>query len=137
MNRNDKRSAVFRLDFLPISQATVNNLPGNPSIQVSGSFIPVPIASGEFRETEEQGDTIEQELTASVTDTGLAQLSSIRTLFTQDGLLRLTYTNGEQRVVGTDEFPVHVNIELSGTPQVLTLSFQRQSAEPAKIYSSF
>lgn len=137
MNRNDKRSAICRLDFLPISQATVKDQPGSNFIQVRGSFNPVPIASGEFRETEEQGTSIEQELTAVVTDTGSDHLSEIRDLFDQDGLVRLTFTNGEQRIVGTDEFPVHVNSELSGSPQALTLSFRRNSAEPAKNYSSF
>lgn len=137
MNRNDKRAAICRLDFLPIGQATVSNQPGSGSIKVRGSFNPIPIASGEFRETEEQGQPVEQELTAVVTDTGSGHLADIRQLFAQDGLVLLTFTNGEQRVVGTDEFPVHVNTELSGTPQTLTLSFRRNSAEPAKIYSSF
>ena len=137
MNRNDKRAAICRLDFLPISQATVKNQPGNNLIQGSGSFSPVPIASGEFRETEEQGAPVEQELEAVETDTGSGRLAEIRELFAQDGLVRLTFTNGEQRIVGTDEFPVHVNAELSGSPQTLTLSFRRDSAEPAKIYSSF
>ncbi len=137
MNRNDKRSAICRLDFLPIGQATVNNQPGNSAIRVRGSFNPVPIASGEFRETEEQGSPVEQELSAVVTDTGSDHLAEIRSLFDQDGLVRLTFTNGEQRIVGTDDFPVHVNTELSGTPQTLTLSFTRNSPEPAKNYSSF
>lgn len=137
MNRNDKRSAICRLDFLPISQATVQNQPGNPTIQVRGSFNPVPIASGEFRETEEQGAPVEQELSAVVTDTGSDRLAEIRQLFAQDGLVLLTFTNGEQKLVGTDEFPVHVNAELNGSPQALTLSFTRLSAEPAKKYSSF
>ena len=137
MNRNDKRSAICRLDFLPISQATVKNRPGSNLIQVSGSFNPVPISSGEFRETEEQGAPVEQELQAVVTDTGSGRLAEIRELFAQDGLVLLTFTNGEQRIVGTDEFPVHVNAELSGSPQTLTISFRRDSAEPAKNYSSF
>ena len=137
MKRNDKRAAICRLDFLPVSLATVSDQPGSRLIKVRGSFNPIPIASGEFRETEEQGLPVEQELTAVVTDTGSDRLAEIRNLFAQDGLVRLTFTNGEQRVVGTGEFPVHVNAELSGTPQVLTLSFRRNSAEPAKNYSSF
>ena len=137
MKRDDKRAAICRLDFLPVSQATVSDQPGSRLIKVRGSFNPIPIASGEFRETEEQGLPVEQELTAVVTDTGSDRLAEIRDLFSQDGLVRLTFTNGEQRVVGTSEFPVHVNAELGGSPQALTLSFRRNSAEPAKNYSSF
>ena len=137
MNRNDKRSAICRLSFLPIGQATVEDRPGSRTIKVRGTFIPIPIASGEFRETEEQGEPVEQELTAVVTDTGSGHLAEMRDLFAQDGLVLLAFTNEEQRVVGTGEFPVHVNAELSGSPQALTLSFRRNSAEPSKIYSSF
>ena len=137
MKRNDKRAAICRLSFLPIGQATVNDQPGSRTIKVRGDFNPVPIVSGEFRETEEQGEPVEQELTAVVTDTGADRLAAIRDLFAQDGLVLLAFTNGEQRVVGTGEFPVHVNAELSGSPQALTLSFRRNSAEPAKKYSSF
>ena len=42
----------------------------------------------------------------------------------------------QARVIGTDEFPVLVSTELSGSPQSLTLSFKRDSPEPAKTYSS-
>lgn len=137
MNQNDKRTAICRMDFLPLSQATVQNLPGNPDIKVQGTFIPVPISSGEFRETKEEGNPIEQELEAVVTDTSSARLTELRELFAQNGLVILTLTNGEQRVVGTDEFPVLINTELGGTPSSLSLSFKRNSPEPAKIYSSF
>ena len=137
MNSNDKRSAICRLDFLPIAQATVKNQPGENSIQVRGSFNPVPIASGEFRETEEQGLPVEQELTAVVTDTGSDHLAEIRQILYQDGLVRITFTNGEQRIIGTDEFPVRINTVVSGSPQALSLTFTRNSAEPSKKYSSF
>ena len=137
MNRNDKRAAICRLAFLPISGATVRNTPGNPTIQVRGTFTPLPISSGEFEETETNGNPIEQELEAVITDTSVAKLQEYRTLLADYGLLLVTLTNGDQRIIGTDEFPVLVSTELSGSPQTLTLSFKRNSPEPAKSYSSF
>ena len=137
MNRNDKRAAVCSLAFLPISQATVRNYPGSPGIEVQGTFTPVPISSGEYRETGEAGYPVEQELESVVTDTSSARLNEIRTLFAEAGLVLLDFTNGERRVVGSDEFPVQVNTELSGTPATLSLTFKRDSPEPAKVYSSF
>lgn len=137
MNRNDKRAAICRLAFLPIGQATVLNKPGNPSIQVRGTFIQIPIASGEFQEGETNGNPIEQELEAVVTDTNADNLTAYRNLLADYGLLLVTLTNGDQRVIGTDEFPVLVSTELGGSPQALTLSFKRDSPEPAKVYSSF
>lgn len=137
MSRNDKRAAICKLEFLPISQATVENRPGNPSIRVRGTFIGLPISSGEFRESETNGNPIEQELEAMITDTNATHLAEYRTLLADYGLLLVTLTNGDQQVVGTDEFPVLVSTELGGTPQSLTLSFKRNSPEPAKSYSSF
>lgn len=137
MNQNDKRSSVCRLAFLPVALAKVTDKPGSMFIQVQGTFIPIPISSAEFRETEKQGTAVEQELKAAVTCTGSDCLASIRETFNQDGLILIGFTNGEQKIIGTDEFPVHVDTELSGTPKTLTLSFTRNSAEPAKVYSSF
>ena len=137
MNRNDKRAAICRLAFLPLSQATVQNIPGKMTIGVRGSFTQLPISSGEFEETETNGNPIEQELEAVITDTSVAKLQEYRTLLADYGLLLVTLTNGDQRIIGTDEFPVLVSTELSGSPQALTLSFKRNSPEPAKSYSSF
>lgn len=137
MNRNDKRASVCSLAFLPLSQATVRNFPGSPDIEVRGAFTPVPVSSAEYSETGEAGSPVEQELEAVVTGTSSAELSGLRTLFAEAGLVLLGFTNGDRRVVGTGEFPVQVNTELSGTPASLTLTFKRDSPEPAKVYSSF
>ena len=137
MNRNDKRASVCGLAFLPLSQATVRNFPGSPDIGVHGTFTPVPVSSAEYGETGETGSPIEQELEAVVTETSSAKLNELRTLFAEAGLVLLDFTNGERRVVGSDEFPVQVNTELSGTPASLSLTFKRDSPEPAKVYSSF
>ena len=136
MNRNDKRAAICRLAFLPIGQATVQNKPGQPGIQVQGTFTKLPISSGEFQESETNGNPVEQELEAVITDTNAGQLEEYRRLLADYGLLLVTLTNGDQRVIGTDEFPVLVSTELSGSPQSLTLSFKRDSPELAKTYSS-
>ena len=137
MNRNDKRASVCGLEFLPIGQAIVEDLPGNPHIKVTGSFTRIPIASGEFRESEEPGNPIEQELEAVVTGTSTEILATYRNLFVNYGLVRLTMTNGDRKVIGNNEFPVLVSTNLGGSPQQLTLSFKRESPEPAKEYSSF
>ena len=137
MNRNDKRAALCGLSFLPLSRAAVRNRPGSPTIEVRGVFTKVPISSGEWGETEEAGYPVEQELEAMVTDTGSVRLAEIRTLFAEAGLLLLDFTNGDRRAAGTDEFPVQVNTQLGGSHASLTLSFKRDSPEPAKVYSSF
>lgn len=136
MSINDKRIAICGIDFLPIDQATVEDRPGSDTIKVRGEFRNVPIQSGELRETEEPGMAVEQELEAVVTDTGAANLSVLREMFRHYGLVRLRLTNGEVRVVGTAEFPVLVSMELSGVPGSLTLTVERESPEPAKLFAS-
>ena len=137
MNRNDKRAAICRLAFLELSKATVRNTPGRRYIGVRGDFINLPISSGTFEEKETNGDPVEQELEAVITDTNAEHLADYREMLAEYGLLMVTMTNGDERVIGTDEFPVLVSTELGGTPQALTLTFKRTSPEPAKMFSSF
>ena len=137
MSVEDKRSQLCAMSFLPLSDAEVRNLPGSDKLQVHGTWVNIDISSGEWKENrEEVGKPVEQELKATVTDTSSME-TGLRTLFSADGLLMVGLTNGEKKVIGTDEFPVHVSMERSGDPAKLTLSFKRSSPEPAKILESF
>ena len=103
-----------------------------------GTWVSINVSSGEWKESrEEVGKPAEQELKATVTDTSSSMESQLRTLFSVDGLLLIGLTNGEKKVIGTDEFPVHVSMERGGDPAKLTLSFKRSSPEPAKVLESF
>lgn len=100
-------------------------------------WTPIPVSSGEFKEKNVAGELTEQELKAVVTDTGALFSNSLRDLLCREGLVRLKFTNGTERVVGTDQFPVVVTLQESGSPAAFTLSFKRSSPEPAKILKSF
>ena len=133
MSVENKRSQFCAMSFLPLPDAEVRNVPGSDKLQVHGTWV-----SGEWKESrEEVGKPAEQELKATVTDTSSSMESQLRTLFSVDGLLLIGLTNGEKKVIGTDEFPVHVSMERSGDPAKLTLSFKRSSPEPAKVLESF
>lgn len=96
------------------------------------------ISSGEWTEIQEQvGKPIEQELKATVTDTSSIMESQLRTLFSVDGLVLISLTNGDKKVIGTGDFPVQMSMERSGDPGKLTLSFKRSSPEAAKNLTSF
>lgn len=138
MSVEDKRSQLYAMAFLPLSDAEVRNLPGSDKVQVHGTWVNIDISSGEWKEIcEEVGKTVEQELKATVTDTSSSMESQLRTLFSIDGLVLISLTNGEKKVIGTDEFPARVSMERSGDPAKLTLSFKRSSPEPAKVLESF
>lgn len=137
MSIEDKRVQVCRMNYLPIKSASVRNHPGAKTIAVSGDWSPIPIASGEFKEKVTESGTIEQELKATVTNTGSNMSELLHDLLREEGLVILQFTNGVVRVVGTDEFPVLMNIEESGSVAAFNLSFKRNSPEPAKILKSF
>lgn len=137
MRQNDKRIQIYAMGYLPVKDAQVINCPGTLDIKVAGAFHKIPVSAGEFKEKIEPGTLIEQELNATVTDTGVMTLAELRVLFFQEGLLLLKMTNGEEKVVGTDQFPVLITAEISGSPSKMKLSFKRNSPEPAKIFKSF
>ena len=108
MSNHTKRNQICGLKFIPLAEAEIFNLPGSDSINVSGALTEIPIASGEFTEEQTNGSPAKQTLSANVTDTGQDTISNLRQLFSQEGILVIQLTSGEQKVVGTDEFPVLV-----------------------------
>ena len=132
-----KRAQICAMELIPISVSQVNDRPGEKTIQVSGVWISIPISSGEFKEKAVPGELVEQEFKGSVTNTETDFANSLRDLLAQNCLVRLRFTNGVERVVGTDQFPVVLTLEESGTPAAFTLSFKRNSSEPSKKLKSF
>lgn len=138
MNQNDKRSQVCEMYFLPISDALVNNTPGMEIIKIRGEWTRIGISSGEFKEKQDTvGGIVEQELKATVTDTGETNTEFVRKLIANEGLVLIDMTNGGRKVIGTDQFPVLLSSEYSGSPLKLSLSLKRDSPEQAKVFKSF
>lgn len=137
MNTDDKRVQICGMGFIPVTAAVVKNVPGLETIQVSGEWTLLPVSSGEFKEKIVSGELTEQELKAVVTDTGSSFSTLLRDLVRREGLVRLRFTNESEKVVGTDHFPVMMSLQESGSPAAFTLSFKRNSPEPAKFLKSF
>lgn len=137
MNNSNKRNEVCGLEFIPIAEAEVDNMPGHNVIRLSGSTTRIPISKGEFTEEITDGTVVKQTFSAVVTNTGMANTLSLRLLLGQEGILIIHLTNGEIKVVGTDEFPVMITLTQSGTPSVHELTFDRESPEHAKFLQSF
>lgn len=138
MNIENKRAQLFEVSFLQVSNALVLNYPGSDSIRINGEWIDFGISSGEWKETiETVGTPVMQELKATIPDTSSTNENFIRNLLSTEGLVLLHLTNGEKRVVGSNDFPVSISLEKSGNPSRLTLSLKRSSPEPTKILKSF
>lgn len=135
MNQDDKRAQLCEMYFSPVRNTVCHNIPGTYDIEVQGEWTKIPISSGEYKET--SGDVIEQELKATVTNTQNSFWALLQELLRNEGLLRLKFTNETEKIVGSDQFPVLLTTELSGSPTRLTVSFKRNSPEVAKIFKSF
>lgn len=136
--QNDKIAQIYEMHYLDLDNAEVEYFPGKDIIKVSGDWINLKISNADFKETKEMvGMPVEQELTATITDTGLDKQTEIELLLSSYGLVRLRYTNGIDKVIGTDKFPVHLSYEKSGSPSVIILSMKHSSPELSKVLKSF
>lgn len=137
MNTNNKHAQICKLEFVAIDDAVVINTPGSSYIKVSADWLDIPISSAEFVEASSMDNLIKQELKATITNTGASMRVILEESFAQYGLLRMTYTNGEQRILGTDQFPIEVQLEENGSPARFELIVSHESASKAKFFQSF
>lgn len=137
MNVNDKRAQICKLEFADIDYAVVSSEPSSPYIQISADWFDIPISSAEFSEGTDQNNLVKQELKGIVTNTGNITRAELTEKLANYGLLRMTYTNGEQRVLGSAQFPVAVTLEENGSPARLELTVSHESATRAKKFQSF
>ena len=137
MNNNNKRAQICGFDFFPISTVNIEYLPGIPNVKLGGESYRIDISSCEFNEDDQEDMSVAQQLSATVTDTSHNNIGKLRSTFLEPGIIVLTYTNGEKKVVGSGEFPVFVSFSISGSPATINLNFERDSPEAAKIFQSF
>lgn len=104
MNLDDKRAQISAMFYLSIDDADIDDCLGVSSISVSGNWIDFNISKCELKETRSaSGELIQQELSATCTDSSEAHEALIREQCSGYGLLRIDYSNGERKVVGTDK----------------------------------
>jgi hypothetical protein len=133
VKKNDqKRAIVCKIDSVLTSEVSVRNYPGN-EIFIAGEWQPVRFSSADFQETDEtNGEPVRQELTILISGSEKETEQTIRELCGQELLIRLQYSNGETKVIGTDDNPVSLSHGSAGAPVVQTLYCKRNSAEKAK-----
>lgn len=134
----DKIAQVYRIYWLPVSQAEIENYPGDRYIYVSGDWFPIPFTPVEFKEEQAGGGKlVTQEMSCTITGLNEEFEERILKMISEYGLLRLDFTNEEVRVVGTEQVPVKLSLERGRFPTTYTLSFKRSSPEFSKILKSF
>jgi len=130
-NKN-KRSRICKISYAFASDLIMNNYPGD-SIQLIGNFSDIRFSSANFSEIlEANGEQYNQELLIEIKGNDPDTQKTISDLTGKYIILKLEYTNKEMKIVGTDESPLMLMHEQSGTPLVNKLSLSRNSAEKAK-----
>lgn len=132
-NRESKRAAICGVSCMTLAESTVTNVPGVPQIQVSGTWDRLAYSSAEFTEQlSSDGYYYDVNLTVSFSD---SSPENTRLLLNWVGiyvLVRLDYTDGTSRIVGTGQFPVVLGVSGEGSPHALRLSYKGQQPEPSK-----
>lgn len=130
-NKN-KRSRICKIAYAFASDLVINNYPGE-NIQVIGNFSNILFSSASFSEIlEANGEQYIQELIIDIKGNDPDAQKTIADLTGKYTILKLEYSNSEVKIVGTDESPLMLIHEQSGTPVVNRLSVSRTSAEKAK-----
>ncbi|MDR1436793.1 MAG: hypothetical protein LBI65_01610 [Candidatus Symbiothrix sp.] len=136
-DNSDKRSAVCRIYYIERSKATVYDYPGNV-ISVTGSWNEIRFSAVTFEEKEEiNGDMVTQELHIKISGSQKATGQTIRAVCGREIFVRLQYSNGEDKIIGTDDNPVLFSHSSGDSPVAQSLYFKRNSAEKAKHLQSF
>ncbi|KAA6338507.1 hypothetical protein EZS27_013482 [termite gut metagenome] len=135
-NSADKHAQICNLFWLPLPLIDVKTFPSVSSISVpdATAWEKIGFSTAEFSENkQESGAPVEQEFSATATDTSDKSFNRLLYLFSVYGLLRIDYTNNERRVVGTEDFPIYMSFRRNEKTAVFTLSFKRTSPELSKI----
>ncbi|KAA6342245.1 hypothetical protein EZS27_009975 [termite gut metagenome] len=136
----DKHAQICNLFWLPLPDTSVEIFPGVSFIRVPNTttWKKIDFSTAEFSETgTESGKPVEQEFSATLTDTSESSYNKLLNLFSTYGLLRIDYTNKDPRIVGTNDFPVYISLRRSEKTAVFTLSFKRTSPEYSKFLLTF
>jgi hypothetical protein len=137
LENKNKRSAICKIDYILISEAIISSFLGN-DIFVIAEWKQVKFSSADFQETDEtNGEPVKQELTILISGSEKEAERTIRELCGRELLIRLQYSNGETKVIGTEDNPVLLSHSSSGVPAVQTIYSKRNSAEKAKHLQSF
>lgn len=132
-NKESKRAAICGVSFMAVAESTVTNVPGLSQIQVIGTWDKQNYSSVEFSETlSSDGSNYDVNLTVSYSDSSPQNSVDLLAWSGIYILIRLDYTDGTCRVVGTDQFPIVLGLSGEGSPRALRLSYKGQQPEQSK-----
>jgi hypothetical protein len=131
--KESKRASICRVYFIALAESTVSNIPGLPQIKVVGDWVKLDYSTAEFDEEDSSdGNFYDVNLSISFSDSSPEKLRELIAWLGIYILVRLDYTDGTSRVVGTDQFPVVLSLSGKGSPHSLIFSYKSQQPELSK-----
>ena len=128
-----KRNRISLIDFVLLSEATVRDFPGKFIQVTTTGWNSIQFSSVEFSEYQpSNGEFVDQELNIFINGTDSSIDQELQLLCGNEVLIRLTYANGDVKIVGTEENPILLESSSTGSPVRQTLSTKRKSAEKSK-----
>lgn len=114
----NRHAQVRRVWFAPLTglEATFDHGSHRAEIR-QAEWSDLRASKTEFTE-EQTGGVAKIKLDATVTDTSATHEAELATLSGVPGVVRMDYTDGSFRVVGSDEWPVCLSMKCSGNPAV-------------------
>lgn len=121
------------IDYVLLSEATVRDFPGKFIQVTTTGWNALKFSSVEFSEYQpSNGDFVDQELNIYINGADPTIDQELQLLCGNETLIRLTYANGDIKIIGTEENPLLLTCLSSGSPVRQTLTTKRKSAEKAK-----
>lgn len=134
---SDRRNRIIGLSYVFNSEATVNDYPGKGIQVLVIEWIPIKFTTASFVESDDtNGEFVVQELTIIMSGTSEDIEKQIRNLTGKEVLVKLDYSSGLKKVVGTEHNPVLFAASSTGSPVQQTLTTKRNSAEKSKLLLS-
>lgn len=131
-SNSDKRSDISKVSYIDALNSQFVDYPGN-YCECVGNFLPIKFSSVSMVEDDaENGAPISQELSIDIRGQNQDIDNQVLQVTGKYILLKLEFSNGDVKIVGTKDNPVVLSTLKSEKPLMTTLSTTRTSAEKAK-----
>lgn len=132
-NRESKRSSICRAEIIACAECDVIFIPGNSNISVSGVWEKLKFSSVEFSEKPtSDSSSYDVSIDFSFSDTSHDYYIHLMTWCNIYVLIKLVYSDGSVKVVGSSDFPIILKLNNEGTPAKFHLTYSGQQPEPSK-----
>jgi hypothetical protein len=131
-SNSDKRAFICRAFASQVDKTQYVDYPGNKCV-VTGDFSEVKFSDVSFTESEPlNGEPVEQNLQFIFRGQSYDSDVTSKLLTNNLNIIKLHYSNGDVKIVGTKDNPVILSPSKSGRVVELTLESKRFCAEQAK-----